>query len=272
MACSGSAMAAMRHCPITSSMRSNCSRRPYRYAGCGPEIYRWLDLEDSQRAGRHAVREFRGPLPASLRDRVQGMYDLRPNDVTGSVLSAAEPEPGKLVAKPESDIVYMTQPLDRPEALLGKACKLRWPESDHTIYFTMNDIERDGRRRPFEVFINSKNMEHYACTVALTRMISAAFRRDGDVAFVVEELKAVFDPRGGQWVDGKYVPSLLVAIGGVIEHHMIDIGFLGEKKPAANCGAIAPTGARQCPICGSLSLVHQEGCDLCTDCKYSRCG
>jgi ribonucleoside-diphosphate reductase alpha chain len=92
----------------------------------------------------------------------------------------------------------MTQPLDRPDALLGKTYKLRWPESDHAIYITVNDIKRDGRRRPFEVFINSKNMEHYAWTVALTRMISAVFRRGGDVSFVVEELKAVFDPRGGQ--------------------------------------------------------------------------
>ena len=92
----------------------------------------------------------------------------------------------------------MTQPLDRPDALLGKTYKLRWPESDHAIYITVNDIKRDGRRRPFEVFINSKNMEHYAWTVALTRMISAVFRRGGDVSFVVEELKAAFDPRGGQ--------------------------------------------------------------------------
>ena len=165
------------------------------------------------------------------------------------------------------------QPLDRPESLIGKTYKLRWPESDHAIYITVNDIDRDGRRRPFEVFINSKNMEHYAWTVALTRMISAVFRRGGDVSFVVEELKAVFDPRGGQWVDGKYVPSLLAAIGGVIERHMIDIGFLTEKTPAATGDArTAIGGARQCPKCGSLSLIHQEGCDLCTACEYSRCG
>ena len=77
------------------------------------------------------------------------------------------------------------------------------------------------RRRPFEIFINSKNLEHYAWTVALTRMISAIFRRGGDVSFVVEELKAVFDPQGGQWMGGRYVPSLLAAIGGIIETHMI---------------------------------------------------
>ena len=101
---------------------------------------------------------------------------------------------------------------------------MTWPEHDHAFYITINDIVQDGRRRPFEVFINSKNMEHYAWTVALTRMISAVFRRGGDVNFVAEELKAVFDPRGGQWVGGHYVPSLLAAIGEVIERHLVDIG------------------------------------------------
>ena len=93
----------------------------------------------------------------------------------------------------------------------------------------MNDIIQDGERRPFEIFINSKNMEHFAWTVALTRMISAVFRRGGDVSFVVEELKAVFDPRGGAWMERRYIPSLLAAIGEVIEKHMIEIGFLLDK-------------------------------------------
>ena len=126
-------------------------------------------------------------------------------------------------------VVYMTQPLSRPEALPGQTYKVRWPDSEHALYITLNDIVQDGRRRPFEIFINSKNMEHYAWTVALTRMISAVFRRGGDVSFVVEEMKAVFDPRGGAWMEGKYVPSLLAAIGEVIERHMIDIGFLPAK-------------------------------------------
>ena len=128
----------------------------------------------------------------------------------------------------------MTQPLDRPEALPGRTYKLRWPESDHAIYITINDVIQDGRRRPFEIFINSKNMEHYAWTVALTRMISAVFRRGGDVSFVVEELKAVFDPRGGAWIEGRYVPSLLAAIGEVIERHMIEIGFLPATRPGSD--------------------------------------
>ena len=126
----------------------------------------------------------------------------------------------------ESGVVYIAQPLDRPEELPGRTYKIKWPGSDHAIYITINDVMQDGRRRPFEIFINSKNMEHYAWTVALTRMISAVFRRGGDVSFVVEELKAVFDPRGGQWMEGRYVPSLLAAIGGVIERHLVEIGFL----------------------------------------------
>jgi ribonucleoside-diphosphate reductase alpha chain len=194
----------------------------------------------------------------------------------------------------------MTQPLDRPEALPGKTYKVKWPDSEHAIYITINDVVMDGRRRPFEVFINSKNMEHYAWTVALTRMISAVFRRGGDVSFVVEELKAVFDPRGGQWMGGRYVPSLLAAIGEVIERHMIDIGFLQTGRPGTDpyaagpllaavgetpraqisampetsepARAAAPAGyARQCPKCGSPSLIRQEGCDICTSCDYSKC-
>ena len=124
----------------------------------------------------------------------------------------------------------MTRPLDRPEELLGRTYKIKWLDSDHAFYITINDIEKDGRRRPFEIFINSKNMEAYAWALALTRMISAVFRRGGDVSFVVDELKAIFDPRGGQWMSGRYVPSLLAAIGEVIERHMIEIGFLGQRQ------------------------------------------
>ena len=147
----------------------------------------------------------------------KGCTTYRPNDVTGAVLEVkppaerpaqselplAQPQPRPHDIYEAGGVVYMTQPLDRPEALPGQTYKLRWPESDHAIYITVNDIVQDGRRRPFEVFINSKNMEHYAWTVGLTRMISAVFRRGGDVSFVVEELKAVFDPRGGYWIGGQ---------------------------------------------------------------------
>jgi len=248
----------------------------------------------------------------------KGCTTYRPNDVTGAVLEAGgnksasnddEPElplesPVKKTAvKGSGDtggvVHQMYRPLGRPGELPGKTYKLQWPESDHAIYITLNDIVDDsGRVRPFEIFINSKNMEHYAWTVALTRMISAVFRRGGDISFVVEELKAVFDPRGGQWMGGKYVPSLLAALGGVIETHLIDIGFLQSPGELADPGAAeaqivalagggvedigpdrdggnaAAHGApfRQCPKCGQPSLIHQEGCDTCTSCAYSKCG
>ncbi len=229
----------------------------------------------------------------------KGCTTYRPNEVTGAVLEA---RPGAAAAAPPRQtelplgpppaarprdvyeaggVVYMTQPLDRPEALPGQTFKLRWPDTDHATYITLNDIVQDGRRRPFEVFINSKNMEHYAWTVALTRMISAVFRRGGDVSFVVEELKAVFDPRGGSWMDGRYVPSLLAAIGEVIERHMVNIGFMPAPAEAraeaarrvANMPDSGETGPRlaQCPKCGQAAIIRQEGCDLCTACGYSKC-
>src|SRR3546814_3873915 len=126
----------------------------------------------------------------------KGCTTYRPNKITGAVLAVAAP-PG--VAKPRESSL----PMARPQTLPGRPYKTKWPESDHAIYITLNDIVEDGRRRPFEVFINSKNMEHYAWTLALTRMISAVFRRGGDVSFVVEEMKAVFDPRGGAWMEGR---------------------------------------------------------------------
>ena len=225
---------------------------------------------------------------------LKGCTTYRPNPVTGSVLSdAALAEPGSQPALPleapsppavaaEAGVVWMKQPLDRSPVLPGFTYKLKWADSDHAIYITLNDIVEGGRRRPFEIFINSKNMEHYAWTVALTRMISAVFRRGGDVSFVVEELKAVFDPRGGQWMDGRYVPSLLAAIGGVIEKHMIATGFLhpasgataADTAEALRLAVGDDTAARpgQCPKCGEAALVFQEGCAICLACDYSKCG
>ncbi|MEI7608611.1 MAG: adenosylcobalamin-dependent ribonucleoside-diphosphate reductase [Rhodospirillaceae bacterium] len=211
----------------------------------------------------------------------KGCTTYRPNPVTGAVLSlpAEEAPPAHAHGgEPGGMVPYMTRPLDRPETLLGETYKVRWPESDHALYITINDIVQEGRRRPFEVFINSKNMEHYAWTVALTRMMSAVFRRGGDVSFVVEELKAVFDPRGGHWVGGRYVPSLLAAIGEVIERHLLAIGFLAPPTAAPPVYTPGPppgpTTRRplQCPKCGQPGLVRQEGCDLCPSCGYSKCG
>ena len=226
---------------------------------------------------------------------LKGCTTYRPSDIRGSVLTVTpekskeeKPAPEKVkevaASYPEDNsVVYMAEPLQRDDILPGYTYKLKWPESDHAIYITLNDIVQDGRRRPFEIFINSKNMEHYAWTVALTRMISAVFRRGGDVTFVVEELKAVFDPRGGAWMNGKYIPSLLAAIGGFIEQHMRDIGFLVDAKessaPASQTQAEKKAVGDQsgppmasCPRCGERALMRQEGCDSCTSCGYSRCG
>ena len=225
---------------------------------------------------------------------LKGCTTFRPNAVTGSVLTANPPAPA--AAAPGQAMLPLPAPAGLPPAYDGPATpiaretvlpgftyKLRWPDSEHAIYVTINDTIENGGRRPFEIFINSKNLEHYAWTVALTRMISAVFRRGGDVSFVVEELKAVFDPRGGQWLGGHYVPSLLAAIGGLIEQHMLATGFLaangdsGEsarlampQTPAREAGT-AP-GARFCPRCQQPAYIVQEGCWVCQACGFSKCG
>ena len=217
----------------------------------------------------------------------KGCTTYRPNAVTGAVLSVRKEGTAPVSATTPAAIpaAFGAKPPDRPETLPGETYKVRWPDSDHAMYITINDIVDGGRRRPFEVFINSKNMEHYAWTVALTRMISAVFRRGGEVGFVVEELKAVFDPRGGAWMQGRYVPSLLAAIGDVIERHLKAIGMLTdggapstppsadpEPPPTPMVIGAEPANLRQCPKCGQPGLIRQEGCDNCLNCDYSRCG
>jgi len=261
--------------------------------------------------------EFKSVYLQAYEQGCKGCTTYRPNDITGSVLEVKpqkdkeegqqelplEKQPARFTDPFEAGgVVYMTQPLDRPGELAGRTYKLRWPESEHAMYITINDIVQDGRTRPFEIFVNSKNMEHFAWTVGLTRMISAVFRRGGDVSFVVEELKAVFDPRGGQWMEGRYVPSLLAAIGDVIEQHMVEIGFMPNPKEkreghlerqVVNLAdarghdhedhghdhghthgpkAGPDSRFRQCPKCGQASLIKQEGCDSCLSCAYSKCG
>jgi ribonucleoside-diphosphate reductase alpha chain len=221
---------------------------------------------------------FKEVYMAAYESGCKGCTTYRPNDVTGSVLSVSETTEKTPEADQGADVIYMSEPLDRPQALEGNTYKLKWPDSEHAIYLTVNDTIINGHRRPFEVFINSKNMEHFAWTVALTRMISAVFRRGGDVSFVVEELKAVFDPRGGAWMGGKYIPSILAAIGGVIERHMISTGFIAgegmglKADPQAKVvGLDAPRG-KACPSCGQYEMRMVEGCMTCASCGHSKCG
>jgi ribonucleoside-diphosphate reductase alpha chain len=194
----------------------------------------------------------------------KGLTTYRPNSVTGSVLSVSGPKADPIPAKPEDPLP------PREEQLHGTTYKLKWPESAHAVYVTINDVEQDGLRRPFEMFINSKNMEHYAWTLGLTRMVSAVFRRSADVAFVAEELKAVFDPRGGAWMQGRYVPSLLAAIGDIVERHLTEMGPRDGAK--AEVEFSHPFTPIACPQCGAARLVKVEGCNNCLDCGYSKCG
>ncbi len=227
---------------------------------------------------------------------LKGCTTYRPNAITGSVLSSQTSDttqnagpvgaakqttsaPATAVSKSDSAVVYMAEPLNRADVLSGATYKVKWPGSEHALYITINDIVQDGRQRPFEIFINTKNLEHYAWIVALTRMISAVFRRGGDVSFVAAELQEVFDPRGGHWVNGKYVPSLIASIGSIIEQHMIDIGFLAHADNGHDDNDVSESpersrasDARYCPKCNAAALVRQEGCWTCRNCGYSKCG
>lgn len=219
----------------------------------------------------------------------KGCTTYRPNDTTGAVLSKPAPPPAeeKTVASEASASVA-----PRPEELPGQTYKIRWPHSEHAIYVTINDIVEEGvddagepvrLRRPFEIFINSKNMDHYAWTLALTRMISAVFRRGGNVRFVAEELGAVFDPQGGAFVNGRYAPSLLAVIGGVIERHLNALADGGpevkilpdEDRITASRAEVAeitsPPSGLLCPKCHQPSIVKLEGCNTCTSCGFSKC-
>ncbi|MDE2238634.1 MAG: adenosylcobalamin-dependent ribonucleoside-diphosphate reductase [Rhodospirillales bacterium] len=213
----------------------------------------------------------------AYRSGCKGCTTYRPNDVTGSVLEVTPVAGEKQAAPKPRGEEYGPELLVRADRLLGATYKLRWPDSEHAMYVTINDIEQDGVRRPFEVFVNSKNLEHYAWVVALTRMISAVFRRGGEVAFVAEELKQVFDPRGGQWAQGRYVPSLVAAIGDVIERHMIETGFLvmeDDRLPVKGKKMheeASPFGSL-CPKCSQPGLVREAGCLSCLHCGWSKCG
>jgi hypothetical protein len=197
-------------------------------------------------------------------------------------------------------VVRMTEEVQRPEFLVGATYKIKTPVSDHAMYVTINDIVlNEGtpyeQRRPFEIFINSKNLDHFQWIVALTRIISAVFRKGGDVTFLVDELKAVFDPRGGYWqTGGKFMPSIIAELGYVIEKHLQMIGLLkkqeldehaqkliAEKKAefverTKQTDAFAkshfPEGAQLCSKCSTAAVVMMDGCMTCLNCGDSKCG
>ncbi|MDE0211213.1 MAG: ribonucleoside-diphosphate reductase, adenosylcobalamin-dependent, partial [Boseongicola sp.] len=255
------------------------SLKPEHHVRMQAAVQEWVDSSISKTINCPAdieFEDFRAVYMSAWDQGCKGCTTYRPNAVTGSVLSVAEAE----AAAPETEerMPANVEPLGRPAALEGHTYKIAWPASEHALYVTINDAFWEGRRIPFEVFINSKNMEHYAWMVALTRMISAVFRRGGDVRFVAEELRDVFDPRGGAWVGGRYIPSILAMLGDVIDEHLKTVGYDGgafhvrapDDPPGIPVvGAIAAAGS--CSGCGSPSVFRREGCLVCRDCGHSKC-
>lgn len=202
--------------------------------------------------------------------------------------------------KQEPDVESMHENLARPEMLFGSTYKIKTPQSEHALYITVNDMilnmgTEHEERRPYEVFINSKNMEHFQWVLALTRVISAVFRKGGDACFLVEELKAVFDPKGGYFKKGGvFMPSLVAEIGCAIESHMKFIGMLKDheldehqKKLIAakrkefeeknkvieeETDSNFPEKAQLCTKCQTKALVLMDGCMTCLSCGDSKCG
>jgi len=189
----------------------------------------------------------------------------------------------------EATVTQIAPLLERDDVLEGNTYKIKTPHSEHALYITINDVvvnagTPDEHRRPFEIFINSKNMEHFAWIVALTRVVSAVFRKGGDVTFLVEELKAVFDPRGGYYKrGGKYMPSLVAEIGEVIQQHLVSIGMmegqlatpelaLKKQQIQEKLGDKAMLNANICPKCNAKALVRMDNCDTCLECGHSKCG
>jgi ribonucleoside-diphosphate reductase alpha chain len=214
-----------------------------------------------------SFEDFKGVYQMAYDMGCKGCTTYRPNDITGSVLSVEESEPHTEEVQSLIDVALTPELTERPETLTGTTYKLKWPSDAHAYYVTIND-NPDGK--PFEIFIQTKNTEHHAWTVALTRMISAVFRRGGDVSFVAEELKEVFDPRGGEWLNKKVVPSVLAAIGGIIERHM-HRSEPDSKEPVAYDPHKQPRSPA-CPECGSTNTQSGTGCMTCMDCGYSKCG
>lgn len=206
----------------------------------------------------------------------KGCTTYRPNDVTGSILSVSSENTDAVIAPamPTDNAA----PMPRPEELEGKTYKLKWPQSAHPFYITINDaVDPDGRRRPFEIFINTQNVESHAWITAVTRMISAVFRRGGDVSFVAKELKDVFDPQGGAWMKGAYVNSLIAAIGSILCDHMIERGYLPSEdrsraaSPSESQVTDLPVLPQACPNCGERQMVADAGCARCLACGDSKC-
>jgi hypothetical protein len=230
-------------------------------------------------------------------------YKIGNNEEVAAAPVAATPAEVTAGDENGDNVVHLHEKLERPEMLIGSTYKVKTPLSEHALYVTINDIILNHGtnyelRRPFEIFINSKNMDHFQWIVALTRIISAVFRKGGDVTFLVEELRSVFDPRGGYFKKGgKYMPSLVAEIGDAIECHMRMIGLLkddgldehqkqlvAEKRAqfeaasgtADSTETVAtsdfPEGSQLCTKCNTKAAIQMDGCLTCLNCGESKCG
>ena len=242
-------------------------------------------------------------MAVKIEKKIKGYSVIGADDRAREAQAATAPA----ASEPKTaDVIHMHERVERPEVLIGSTYKIKTPLVEHAMYVTINDIVLNAgteheQRRPFEVFINSKSMDHFQWIVALTRIMSAVFRKGGDVTFLVDEMKAVFDPRGGYFkAGGVYMPSLVAEIGAVVEEHMKSIGLIhdpemsdaaraliAEKRaayeranaPAANesvavtgDGTTFPPSATMCHKCSTKALVLMDGCATCLNCGYSKCG
>ena len=197
---------------------------------------------------------------------------------------------------PQADIIHMHERIKRPAQLPGSTYKIKTPLSEHAYYVTINDVvlnqgTEHEQRRPFEIFINSKNMEHYQWIVALTLILSAVFRKGGDVTFLIDELRSVFDPKGGYFKKKRLIPSLVAEIGDVIETHMRSIGLIEDTPLAPSIQDLIaqkrtehqadhpdsdqegdfPRDAELCNACTTQAVVVRDNCKVCLNCGDSKC-
>lgn len=248
-------------------------------------------------------------MTIEIKNKIVG-YEVVSNETDMSQVNEAENKTSEneLADKGSAEIIQMHEKLERPEMLLGSTYKIKTPQSEHALYVTINDVllnqgTEHEMRRPYEIFINSKNMDHFQWIVALTRIISAVFRKGGDATFLVDELRSVFDPRGGYYKKGgKYKPSLVAEIGDAIECHMKMIGMIKDNgmdagqrdmldakrkeyeaihcndsnnnvtKDRSNEATDFPPSSQLCKKCNTRAVISMDGCMTCLNCGDSKCG
>lgn len=246
-------------------------------------LQKWVDSSISKTVNLPediSFENFKAVYDLAYAMECKGCTTYRPNEVTGSVLSVETKEEPELPTEVSTDM----RVISRGSVMNGSTYKLKW--AGDAYYVTINhELMPEGWYAPAEIFVNTKNPEHLAWTGALTRMISAIFQRGGDIHFVADELQSVFDPKGGQWVEGRYVPSLVALIGKTLEEHLMMIGYQSTPEqmteaPLIEVGAEAPEQLpeqaapipAQCPSCKGFNMVIESGCLKCRDCGHSKCG